>query len=73
MRSGGALAKVFGPLVGTGPGAGMALMLVFAGVFAMLAAFGAYAYRPLRTVEATLPDHDEAADVAEAGEAAQIA
>jgi MFS family permease len=73
MRSGGALAKVVGPLVGTGPGAGMALMLVFAGVFAMLAAFGAYAYRPLRTVEATLPDHDEAADVAEAGEAAQIA
>ncbi|MCX6100512.1 MAG: hypothetical protein NTV92_03665, partial [Candidatus Bipolaricaulota bacterium] len=31
MRQGGALAGVFGPLVGTGPGAGMALMLVFGG------------------------------------------
>lgn len=59
MRSGGALAKVFGPLVGTGPGTGMALMLVFGGFFAAVAAFGAYAYRPLRTVESTLPDHDE--------------
>ncbi len=58
MRQGGALAGVFGPLVGTGPGAGMALMLVFGGLLAMVAAFAAYAYRPLRTVEATLPDHD---------------
>jgi hypothetical protein len=73
MRAGGALAGIFGPVVGTGPGAGMALMLVFGGIFAAMAALAAYAYRPLRTVEATLPDHDEAADVAEAGEAAQIA
>jgi hypothetical protein len=76
MREGGALAKVFGPIVGTGPGAGMALMLVFGGLLAMVAAFAAYAYRPLRTVEATLPDHDEAAvDTAEstAGKAAETA
>ncbi len=60
MRAGGALARTFGPLVGTGPGAGMALMLVFGGLLAAAAALGAYAYRPLRTVEATLPDHDVA-------------
>jgi len=58
MQSGGALARVFAPLVGTGPGAGMALMLVFAGILAMVAALAGYAYRPLRSVEATLPDHD---------------
>jgi len=58
MRAGGSLAGVFGPLVGTGPGAGMALMLVFGGFFAAIAALAGYLYRPLRTVEATIPDHD---------------
>jgi hypothetical protein len=74
MRPGGALAATFGRLVGTGPGAGMALMLVFGGVLAMVAGFAGYAYRPLRTVESTLPDHDAAAvgstDVADATEVA---
>jgi DHA3 family macrolide efflux protein-like MFS transporter len=60
MRAGGALAKTFGPLVGTGPGAGMGLMLVFGGLFAALAALVGYAYRPLRVVESALPDHDVA-------------
>jgi MFS family permease len=58
MQPGGGLARIFAPLVGTGPGAGMALMLVLAGVLAMGAALAGYAYRPLRTVEETLPDHD---------------
>ncbi len=74
MRPGGALAATFGRLVGTGPGAGMALMLVFGGVLAMVAGFAGYAYRPLRTVESTLPDHDAVAvgstDVADATEVA---
>lgn len=60
LREGGALTGVFGPLVGTGPGAGMALMLVLGGLLAMLAALAGYLYRPLRTVEATIPDHDAA-------------
>ncbi len=58
MRAGGGLAAAFGPLVGTGPGAGMALMLVFAGLLAAGAALVGYVYRPLRTVETALPDHD---------------
>ena len=60
MRAGGALAKTFGPLVGTGPGAGMGLMLVFGGLLAAAAALVGYAYRPLRVVESALPDHDVA-------------
>ncbi|MDD5264111.1 MAG: MFS transporter [Candidatus Bipolaricaulis sp.] len=60
MRAGGALAGTFGPLVGTGPGAGMALMLVFGGLLAAIAATVGYIYRPLRVVETALPDHDAA-------------
>ncbi len=60
MRAGGALAKTFGPLVGTGPGAGMGLMLVFGGLLAAVAALVGFAYRPLRVVESALPDHDVA-------------
>jgi DHA3 family macrolide efflux protein-like MFS transporter len=60
MRAGGALAKTFGPLVGTGPGAGMGLMLVFGGLLAAVAALVGYAYRPLRVVESALPDYDVA-------------
>jgi len=58
MREGGALVGVFGPLMGTGPGAGMALMLVLAGILGVGAALAGLFYRPLRVVEATLPDHD---------------
>jgi hypothetical protein len=50
-----------GALVGTGPGVGMARMLVLGGLLARVSAFAAHAYRPLRTVETTLPDHDVAA------------
>ena len=32
MRAGGALAPIFGPLIGTGPGAGIALMFFFTGI-----------------------------------------
>ncbi len=73
MRPGGALAKVFGPIVGTGPGTGMALMLVLGGIFAAAAALSAYAYRPLRTVESALPDHDETKLEAAEGVAADVA
>jgi MFS transporter, DHA3 family, macrolide efflux protein len=64
MTEGGSLARVFEPLVGTGPGAGMALMLVFGGLLAMVASLGAYAYRPLRTVETTIPDYEQPVEAA---------
>lgn len=57
MGSGGALAAWFGWLVGTGPGAGMGLMVVFSGV-AMAALGGVGLAMPsVRDVETRLPDH----------------
>jgi uncharacterized repeat protein (TIGR01451 family) len=58
MREGGSLAGVFGGLVGTGPGAGMALLFVFGGGLAMLIGLGGYAFRVVREAEDILPDHD---------------
>jgi DHA3 family macrolide efflux protein-like MFS transporter len=60
MEAGGSLAGTFDWLVGTGPGAGMALILVFAGIGAMLSGVGGYLFRLVRDVEQILPDHDAA-------------
>jgi MFS transporter, DHA3 family, macrolide efflux protein len=57
MRSDGALAPVFGGLIGTGPGAGMALMMVLAGIGAALVAAIAYLVPVVRNAEDLLPDH----------------
>jgi hypothetical protein len=58
MMPGGALAGMFGGLVGTGAGAGMALMLVLCGVLGALVSVGAYAVRTVRDVEDLVPDYD---------------
>ncbi|MCG5216564.1 MFS transporter [Streptosporangium sp. KLBMP 9127] len=58
MNDGGALAGVFGGLVGTGPGAGMALIFVVTGVLGLGVAVAGFAVRTIRDVEATVPDHD---------------
>ena len=60
MAPGGALAPVFGPLVGTGPGAGMGLLFVFAGILGVLVALAGYAVPIVRQVESRLPDYDAA-------------
>ncbi len=60
MREGGRLTGTFGWLVGTGPGAGMSLMILLTGLAAMLVGFGAYAFRVVRDAESLLPDHDAA-------------
>jgi predicted MFS family arabinose efflux permease len=57
MRTGGTLAEVFGGLVGVGPGAGMALMLVFAGLATGAIGLSGYLFPAIRNVEADLPDH----------------
>jgi Major Facilitator Superfamily len=51
-------AAPFGWLVGTGPGAGMALMLVISGILGTLVGLGAYAFPAVRNVESIMPDHD---------------
>jgi DHA3 family macrolide efflux protein-like MFS transporter len=58
MRQGGGLTGVWSWLVGTGPGAGMALMFVFGGLLATLVGLGGYAMRVVRDAEEILPDHD---------------
>jgi MFS transporter, DHA3 family, macrolide efflux protein len=59
MQSGGTLAASFGGIVGTGPGSGMALMLVLFGVLGTAAALLAFGVRTVRHAETLLPDHDE--------------
>lgn len=63
MQPGGALVGVFSGLVGSGPGAGMALMMVLAGVLSAAVSLAGYLIRPIRDVETTVPDHDELAAV----------
>ncbi len=58
LRPGGGLAPAFGWIVGTGPGSGMALMFVFAGLLGALVGLAGYAFREVREVEQILPDHD---------------
>ncbi len=57
MMGGGGLESVFGWLVGTGPGAGMALMFVIAGLCGVSIGFGSYASKAVRDVEDIIPDH----------------
>jgi len=57
MRAGGTLSGTFGWLVGTGPGAGIALIFIFSGLMASLVSMGAYAITAIRDVESVLPDH----------------
>ena len=64
MRDGGNLTGTFGWLVGTGPGAGMALLMVITGVFATAVGLGAYLFPAVRDAENILPDHDAAVPVA---------
>ncbi len=58
MREGGWLAGMFGWLVGTGPGTGMALLLVITGALMMLLGPAGYFIPDIRDAESLLPDHD---------------
>lgn len=58
MMNGGSLAHLFGPLVGTGRGSGMALMIVLAGLLGGAWATCAYLVPAIRNVEDNIPDHD---------------
>ena len=51
MMPGGGLAGMFGPLVGTGPGAGMALMYIGSAVLAIAVCLLAYIFPAIRHVE----------------------
>jgi hypothetical protein len=51
MREGGSLTGLFGGWVGTGPGAGMALLCVLAGLLMALVSLGGYLWPAVREVE----------------------
>ncbi|UCD22581.1 MAG: MFS transporter [Chloroflexota bacterium] len=58
MASGGAFARFFQPLVGSGEGSGMALIFIFAGFVGVAAALIGYLVPAIRNVETILPDYD---------------
>jgi MFS transporter, DHA3 family, macrolide efflux protein len=60
MQAGGALVPLFGGLVGSGPGAGMAVLLVATGLATAMVAIVAYTLPVVRDAEILLPDHDAA-------------
>jgi hypothetical protein len=76
MMVGGRLAGTFSGLVGTGPGAGMALILIIAGIGGALVGVGGYLFPAVRYAEDILPDHElaaAAADAAAGGEMSEAA
>jgi len=66
MQASSGLSNVFGGLFGTGPGAGMGLLVFFAGLCAALIGLSGYLIRPIRQAESLLPDHDQLEKIAEA-------
>jgi MFS transporter, DHA3 family, macrolide efflux protein len=58
MRTENAFSTMFSGLVGTGPGAGMSLLMVFSGVLITLIGLAAYFIPAIRNAHNLLPDHD---------------
>jgi MFS family permease len=58
MASGGTFAQFFQPLVGSGPGSGMAVLFVFAGILGVVVGLIGYLVPVVRQVETRLPDYD---------------
>jgi hypothetical protein len=61
MQQGGRWAAQWGWLVGTGPGAGMGLILVLVGILGAFAGIVGYSVPTIRNAERILPDHDAVA------------
>lgn len=61
MQGEAPLNTLLGPIFGTGPGAGMALLIVIVGVLGITAGMAGYAVRAIRQVDVLLPDHDAVA------------
>jgi hypothetical protein len=60
MASGGSWTGLFGWLVGTGPGAGIALMFFCTSILGMTMSLSGYLFPAVRNIEGNLPDHEVA-------------
>lgn len=58
MRPGGNLAGTLGPIFGTGPGAGMGVLIACFGFLGVLVGLGAYLFPAIRNAETILPDYE---------------
>ncbi|MBM3144614.1 MAG: MFS transporter [Chloroflexi bacterium] len=58
MQSSGGLAAIFSPIFGSGHGAGMSLLISFAGLGSALVGLMGYFLPYIRNAEDILPDHD---------------
>ncbi|MBI4731899.1 MAG: MFS transporter [Chloroflexi bacterium] len=65
MQNGSWVSRLFGWMVGTGSGSGMAVMMVIFGVLTILALLSGYVFPKIRMMEDILPDHDQLAKVEE--------
>jgi MFS transporter, DHA3 family, macrolide efflux protein len=59
MQNGTWVAKLLGWMAGTGPGSGMAVMMVVFGILTILALMSGYIFPQVRNMEDLLPDHDQ--------------
>ncbi len=59
MQNGSWVSKLFGWMAGTGPGSGMAVMMVVFGILTILALCSGYIFPSIRNMEDLLPDHDQ--------------
>jgi DHA3 family macrolide efflux protein-like MFS transporter len=58
MQNGSWIAKVFGWLTGTGPGSGMAVIMLVFGLLTILATLSGFVFPKIRNMEDLLPDQD---------------
>jgi hypothetical protein len=56
MTVNGSLSQIFGGLIGTGPGAGMALLIFFAALIGMIIPAVSYTIPQFRNLEDIVPD-----------------
>lgn len=61
MQTTSVLSRTFGGLVGTGPGAGMGLIIVFCGLITILVGLTGYFIPAVHNAESVLPDYDQLA------------
>lgn len=62
MAAGGALVPLFGDLVGTGPGAGIAVIFLVTGTLGTISGLAGYGVRVVRNIEDILPNHAAAVE-----------